>query len=85
MDYVLSAFGVFFVYSLLNRYLRIPQWAWTVCQILLSAGAWWAVGAEEWWRIFMIAGMVTIIKGTEALLLVSTDRATFDLLRSQRR
>ena len=84
MDYVLAAFGVFFVYSLLNGYLRMPKWAWTLCQILLSAGAWWAVGPEGWWRIFMIAGVVTIVKGTEALLLVTTDRATVDLLRNRR-
>lgn len=84
MDYVLASFGVFFVYSLLNRYLRMPTWAWTVCQILLSAGAWLVVGAEGWWRIPMIAGITTIIKGTEALLLVTTDRATVDLLRARR-
>jgi hypothetical protein len=85
MDYVLASFGVFFIYSLLNSYLALPGWAWTLCQILLSAGAWWVVGAEEWWRIPMIAGITTLIKGTEALLLVTRDRATVDLLRSQRR
>jgi hypothetical protein len=85
MDYVLSSFAVFFVYSLLNSYLGLPGWAWRVTLVALSAGAWWAVGPQGWWRIPMIAGVTTIIKGTEALLLVTQDRATVDLLRSQRR
>lgn len=85
MDIVLSAFAVFFVYSVLTSYLTLPSWAWTICQTLLSAGAWGLLGCPKLIYVPAIAGMATLIKGTEALLLVTRDRVTVELLRSQRR
>lgn len=85
MDLVLSAFAVFFLYNLLTSYLGLPGWAWQLVLVGLSAGAWWVVGHPNWLYIFAIAGVATLIKGTEALLLVTRDRVTVELLRSQRR
>lgn len=85
MDYVLGAFAVFFVLGVMARYLTMPQWLWTVVQLLLALGCWFLIGAEGVWRIFMMCGVATIIKGFEALLLVTTDSATLDLLRQRRR
>jgi hypothetical protein len=84
MDYFIGAFGVFYVYSLANRYLTMPRWSWSLLLLLLSVGAWYWINPHQPWRIFGIAGIATLIKGTEALLLVTTDRGTVGLLRDRR-
>ncbi|NBZ96980.1 MAG: hypothetical protein EBR40_11260 [Proteobacteria bacterium] len=85
MGYLIGAFAVFYVYNLLTAYLSMPKWAWQIIQVLLSAGAWWALGYHNPVAILGIAGMASLVKGTEALLLVTRDRVTVEFLRSQRR
>lgn len=85
MEYLIGAFAVFFVYNLLTSYLDMPGWGWQICQVLLSAGAWWVLGLRNPVGILGIAGMASLVKGTEALLLVTRDRVTVEFLRSQRR
>lgn len=85
MDYVLGAFAVFYVYSSLTQYLSLPSWAWQLIQLGLSTIAWVLLGRENVLYIFGIAGIAALVKGTEALLLVTRDRVTVEFLRSQRR
>jgi hypothetical protein len=85
MELLLAAFAVFFVYGVLNAYLGLPPWAWTIILVLLSAGTWFLIDSDSPVHILSIAGITTIIKGSEALLLVSRDRVTVDILRTQRR
>lgn len=84
MEYLLGSFAVFFVIHVVSGYVTMPKWAWIVAQVVLSIGIWVWIGPEGPWRVLMICGVVTIIRRLEALLLVTTDRATVELLRSRR-
>lgn len=84
MDYILAAFAVFFIINTASGYITMPKWAWTLSQLLLSTGAWALIEPSDIWKPLAISGVVTIIKRAEALLLVTGDRATVELLRSRR-
>lgn len=83
MNVILLGLGVFFVITTIQRFLNLNKWAGPLALLLSVGGVWWA--DLPWWTAFCAAGISTIANGLETLLLVTSDRAIFDLQRPNRR
>jgi uncharacterized membrane protein len=74
MAQILFAFGVFWVLRVCKAYVTAPAWCWHLARISLSvAFVLVAMGKDDWYYAFAVAGVSALIEVVDDLLMIKGD------------
>ena len=85
MEQLIGALAVFWVWTLVQKWVEAPEWAWYLGITVLSIGWQLLVAPEDWYYGVGIAGLTLIVRRIDDLLLLLGDRVRVDVLRTTRR
>jgi hypothetical protein len=84
MYYVLSILGVHLIVATLSSYVTAPRIFWALLPVGLGIGAVCLFNPHEWWLGVGVAGGASLVKVTDALLLMLTDSVMMEIQRGGR-
>jgi len=85
MEYLLGAFAVFWIWTVVQSRVEAPEWAWWILITVLSVGAQLLIEPSDWFWGVGIAGLAFLIRRADDLLLLASDSAKVSVLRNTRR
>jgi len=84
MTYLLCGLATYFVVSLLQYVMTMPQWAWRLAMLVAGTGFLVACVPARWYLGAAVAGVSVLVQRIEDLLLVKTDEARIGIVRRSR-